>query len=156
MFVLSFLKCNIWDNNFRLFLWEYGKEFSYVSFEQTEKVSHMTSFSSLLWFQAFHMCSRFHHFSCMHSHQVLMFFLALMFFSALQLFLAAEKSVLESFKSISFVFLFLSVMHPLQQPLLILVSLPLPAAWESTNVKEYKLSPVEEINLLDPEKGSKA
>lgn len=47
-------------------------------------------------------------------------------------------------------------MLPLQQPLLILVNLPLPAAWESTTVKEYKLSPVEEINLLDPEKGIKA
>lgn len=84
------------------------------------------------------------------------FFFIYIFFSALLLLLAAEKSVLESFKSISFVFLFLSVMLPLQQPLLILVNLPLPAAWESTTVKEYKLSPVEEINLLDPEKGIKA
>lgn len=115
------------------------------SFALFPGLSHMFSFPPFL-----------RHAQSPHFNVFILAFMLFFFFSPLLLLLAAEKSVLESFKSISFVFLFLSVMLPLQQPLLILVNLPLPAAWESTTVKEYKLSPVEEINLLDPEKGIKA
>lgn len=144
--------CNGWITNFSLFLFCRNMERSFLMF--LLRLQGRSPIQLCFVSRSF-TCSHFHHFSCMQSPSFSVSVLSY-FFSALQLLLAAEKSVLESFKSIPFVFLFLSVMLPLQQPLLILVNLLLPAAWESTTVKEYKLSPVEEINLLDPEKGIKA